>query len=103
MISCADALTTFLDSLETVQKLEQYLNFEPVFDVQDKVADLKKLDTIHVQHLIESDNNGEKVEELVSDYNDIVGRISEMMVALENQGMKWLINNIINILNLYLT
>ena len=80
-------MTTFLDSLETVQKLEQYLNFEPVFDVQDKVADLKKLDTIHVQHLIESDRNGEKVEDLVSDYNDIVGRISEMMVALENQGM----------------
>ncbi len=74
MNECADSLLSFIENLEEMQKLEQYLNFEPVYgksvhpnnqlyhfiqciiylylqifsiDVNGKLQDLKKLNLEH--------------------------------------------------------
>ena len=46
---CGENLVQFIDNLDEMQRLEQYLSFEPVYDVNEKVQELKKLNLEHAQ------------------------------------------------------
>mmetsp|Transcript_27115 Transcript_27115/g.20285 ORF Transcript_27115/g.20285 Transcript_27115/m.20285 type:complete len:145 (+) Transcript_27115:123-557(+) len=82
VLSCQDALTAFLENLDAIQKLEQYLQFEPVFDVREKLEQLKQLEVGHVQQLVKSEQNSEEVERLLAEYNELVAQLSDMILAL---------------------
>ena len=47
VLECQDDLLNFVDDLEEMQKLEQYLNFDPLVDVQGKLATLRRLKVAH--------------------------------------------------------
>ncbi len=52
ILECQDDLLNFVDDLEDMQKLEQYLNFDPLVDVPDKLAKLRKLKVTHCSQLL---------------------------------------------------
>ena len=54
VLECQDDLLNFVDDLEDLQKLEQYLNFDPLVDVPDKLSKLRKLKVAHTSHLLEA-------------------------------------------------
>jgi len=49
MLETSEVLVNFVDNLEEMQRLEKYLDFEPVFDVAEKFDQLKKIDATHVR------------------------------------------------------
>eukprot|EP00347_Sterkiella_histriomuscorum_P015284 403357610 len=83
VLDCQQNLQQFVEYLEGIQKLEQYLNFEPVFDVNEKLDDLKKINLQHASQMITCQQNQQEVEELLVNYNDLVDRISTQMIYLE--------------------
>lgn len=54
---CEDTLNNYVGNLEEAQKLEQYLNFEPLIDVPEKVAQLRTLNASHARDLIACQKN----------------------------------------------
>ncbi|CDW90316.1 sentrin-specific protease 8 [Stylonychia lemnae] len=85
ILECQQNLNQFVEYLENIQKLEQYLNFEPVFDVNEKLQDLKKINIQHASQMITCQQNQQEVEDLIVTYNDLVERISHQMICLEAQ------------------
>ena len=63
--------------------MEQYLNFEPIYDVKEKLEEIKSLKKIHLENLIENDENSSELETLVSSYNEMVTRISEQLLRFK--------------------
>ena len=72
-----DQLHSFVKGLEEIKKREKYLDFDPILNSFGKLETLSKLKLAHGQHLIESEENADEVENLLETYNDIVERISD--------------------------
>jgi len=62
----------FTKSLGKVQQLENYLNFQPVIEPKQKLEQLKELDTTHLRQLIKSEENTKEIEDLLTNYNEMV-------------------------------
>ncbi len=82
---CGEELLTFVEDLEEVQRLEQYLTFDPLVDVTEKLQKLRHLNIKHAQQLVESQHNAQEVEQLVITYNEIIDRLNAQMKYLEEQ------------------
>lgn len=66
----------FVKNLAKVQQLENYLNFQPVIEPKQKLEQLKELDMAHLRQLIKSEENTQEIEGMLTNYNEMVQKIS---------------------------
>ena len=77
-----DFTQEFIEKLQTVQSLEEHLNFEPLIDVKDKLKQVEKIEKQHYDQLVENETLREEAEQFVSKYNDICTSINQQLLIL---------------------
>ena len=70
--------------LEAVKAKEQYASIEVMMDVQEKMAEVQKLKLVHNKVLLESEQQTDEIETVLTVYNDLVEKLSGEIIAYNN-------------------